>query len=126
MLGRLRGQRHLVYSGLALVDTAGTEYVQAVCTPVYMRAYSDAEIEAYVASGDPMDKAGAYAIQHPCFAPIDHLEQCYANVMGLPLCHLYRELTRRGVTVPRHPLQACPYPLEVGTCPWHTDILEYD
>jgi MAF protein len=123
MLRRLRGQRHTVYTGLALVDASGMEQVLAVCTPVVMRAYSDAEIEAYIASGDPMDKAGAYAIQHPSFAPIDHLEQCYANVMGLPLCHLYRALLTRGVRAPQHPLQVCPYPLEAGACPWCEDIL---
>jgi hypothetical protein len=45
---------------------------------------------AYVQSGDPMDKAGAYAIQSPAFHPVQHITGCYASVMGLPLCHLAR------------------------------------
>ena len=53
-----------------------------------MRDYDDGEIAAYVASGDPIDKAGAYAIQHPCFHPVESLEGCFASVMGLPLCRL--------------------------------------
>ena len=50
--------------------------------------YSDAEIEAYIQTGDPLDKAGAYAIQHSDFHPVEKLAGCYASVMGLPLCHL--------------------------------------
>jgi septum formation protein len=61
---------------------------------VWMRAYSDAEIETYVASGDPLDKAGAYAIQHQRFAPVARLDGCFASVMGMPLCHLARSLRR--------------------------------
>ena len=53
-----------------------------------MRAYSDAEIIAYVQTGDPLDKAGAYAIQHEDFHPVENLEGCFASVMGLPLCRL--------------------------------------
>lgn len=50
-----------------------------------MRPYSDTEITAYVATGDPLDKAGAYAIQHPLFAPVAAWTGCYAGIMGLPL-----------------------------------------
>jgi hypothetical protein len=53
-----------------------------------MRAYSDEEIDAYVQSGDPLDKAGAYGIQHPDFQPVENLRGCFASVMGLPLCRL--------------------------------------
>jgi predicted house-cleaning NTP pyrophosphatase (Maf/HAM1 superfamily) len=56
-----------------------------------MRPYLDEEIEAYVASGDPFDKAGAYAIQSG-FDPVTGLAGCRASVMGLPLCHLVRTL----------------------------------
>jgi septum formation protein len=65
-----------------------------------MRRYSPAEVERYVASGDPLDKAGAYAIQHPGFRPVSGLSDCYAAVVGLPLCHLARALGRLGVQVP--------------------------
>jgi predicted house-cleaning NTP pyrophosphatase (Maf/HAM1 superfamily) len=53
-----------------------------------MRNYSVAEIDAYIASGDPMDKAGAYGIQNPAFQPSQHIDGCYLNVVGLPLCVL--------------------------------------
>jgi predicted house-cleaning NTP pyrophosphatase (Maf/HAM1 superfamily) len=62
-----------------------------------MRDYSNAEIEAYIATGDPMDKAGAYAIQHRDFRPVVKLTDCFAGVMGLPLCHLTRALRKFGV-----------------------------
>ena len=65
-----------------------------------MRAYSDAEIDAYVASGDPLDKAGAYAIQHKIFAPVERLEGCFASVMGLPLGELASILAGLGLSVP--------------------------
>ncbi len=69
-----------------------------------MRNYREDEIDEYVASGDPLDKAGAYAIQHAGFHPVDGLKGCYANVMGLPLCHLVRSLSHFGV----HPLVDVP------------------
>jgi hypothetical protein len=53
-----------------------------------MREYSDEEIDVYVQSGDPLDKAGAYAIQHAHFHPVENMTGCYASVMGLPLCRL--------------------------------------
>jgi predicted house-cleaning NTP pyrophosphatase (Maf/HAM1 superfamily) len=62
-----------------------------------MRAYTDAEIATYIASGDPIDKAGAYAIQHRGFRPAAKIQGCYANVIGLPLCHLTRHLRARGI-----------------------------
>jgi predicted house-cleaning NTP pyrophosphatase (Maf/HAM1 superfamily) len=62
-----------------------------------MRRYLDEDIRSYVASGDPLDKAGAYAIQHAGFHPVDGLLGCFANVMGLPLCHLVRALRKLGI-----------------------------
>ena len=89
MLKRLRGHTHQVFTGLALLrvndDYALTDLT---VTDVPMREYSNEEIEAYVQSGDPLDKAGAYAIQHPRFHPVENLEGCFASVMGLPLCRL--------------------------------------
>ncbi len=64
---------------------------------VWMRAYSDAEIETYVATGDPLDKAGAYAIQHQRFAPVARLDGCFASVMGLPLGELAAALGQLGI-----------------------------
>ncbi len=89
MLRSLRGRTHQVYSGIAVLRVDDGNLLTAVCvTDVPMRAYSDDEIEAYILSGDPLDKAGAYGIQNPDFQPVAHMQGCYASVMGLPLCHL--------------------------------------
>lgn len=95
MLRRLRGRTHQVYTGIAIMLGANAPMHSEVCvTQVPMRDYSEAEISAYVASGDPMDKAGAYGIQHAGFHPVLQLHGCFASVMGLPLCHLVRMLRR--------------------------------
>ena len=101
MLRRLRGREHLVFSGLtALSLSTGQQATELAQTTVWMRPYSDEEISCYVASGDPLDKAGAYAIQHPEFNPVAYIRGCYASVMGLPLCHLTRALSRLGLNLP--------------------------
>jgi MAF protein len=93
ILRRLRGRQHPVYTGLSLVRVAdGAVRKDLATTQVPMRQYSDAEMSNYVASGDPLDKAGAYAIQHAEFHPVENLAGCFANVAGLPLCHLLRNL----------------------------------
>lgn len=89
ILKELRGKCHQVYSGIAVLDLGrGAIKTNSVCSEVLMRDYTDKEIESYIASGDPLDKAGAYAIQNPTFNPAPDFQNCYANVMGLPLCHL--------------------------------------
>jgi len=122
MLARLRGRCHQVYSGLAVLD-GERRALHTVVTPVYMRAYGTDEVRRYVASGDPMDKAGAYAIQHPEFEPVAKLEGCYANVMGLPMCHLYRTLRDWAMPMPVHPLRGCPHARQHGGCSWAAAIL---
>lgn len=99
MLRALRGRLHRVYSGLTVAqgDQALTDLAES---DVWMRNYGDEEIARYVISGDPLDKAGAYAVQHASFHPAERVEGCFASVMGLPLCHLARTLARLGVTVP--------------------------
>jgi MAF protein len=95
MLERLGGTSHMVYTGIALLRTSdGALRVDLAETEVPMRAYSVEEIEAYIATGDPFDKAGAYAIQHEGFHPVEDLAGCYANVVGLPLCHVARNLAK--------------------------------
>lgn len=86
MLARLRGREHLVTTGVCVRPPSGEALAATLSTRVWMRDYANAEIEAYVASGDPLDKAGAYAIQHPTFRPVERLVGCYTNVVGLPLC----------------------------------------
>jgi MAF protein len=89
ILSELRGKTHTVYSGLAVYDISLDEIQsRQVSSQVDMREYTDEELKAYVASGDPMDKAGAYAIQNQQFDPAPDFNDCYANVMGLPLCDL--------------------------------------
>ena len=109
MLRALRGPLHAVYSGVAVV-WAGQVWDSVVETRVQMRDYTDAEIAAYVASGDPLDKAGAYAVQHPVFAPVARLDGCYANVVGLPLCEVQRLLRAAGVALPPSPIDGCAPP----------------
>lgn len=98
MLARLRGHVHQVYTGLAILRTSDQRLLTDLCiTQVPMRDYSEAEVEAYVQTGDPLDKAGAYAIQDPQFRPVTKLQGCYASVMGLPLCHLLRTLQQLDI-----------------------------
>lgn len=87
MLCQLRERSHTVHTCVALFHPITRQLgVRCVTSTVQMRAYTDAEIEAYVRSGDPMDKAGAYAIQNGAFRPVTRVDRCYANVVGFPLC----------------------------------------
>lgn len=98
MLKQLRGRTHQVYTGVAIIRVHDGKTLTELCvTDVPMRAYSDDEIRAYVQTGDPMDKAGAYAIQHPDFQPVASMNGCYASVMGLPMCHVLRALQKLDV-----------------------------
>ena len=100
MLRRLRGRMHQVATGVALYDCQTDTLESAyVTTRVWMRAYSDEEIAAYVATGDPLDKAGAYAVQHKLFHPVERVEGCYLTVVGLPLCLVTMLLRKHGVAV---------------------------
>lgn len=97
MLKQLRGRVHQVYTAIALFDPESVLVrTELSVTDVPMRNYGDAEIEAYVQTGDPLDKAGAYAIQSTDFHPVENFAGCYASVMGLPLCHLARSLRKMG------------------------------
>jgi MAF protein len=111
MLANLRGGRHTVVTGVALRSHDGCEWGAAVAARVVMRAYADAEIEAYIERKQPFDKAGAYAIQDAMFRPVARVEGCYLNVVGLPLCAVARGLETLGVRVPpgdfRPPCRYC-------------------
>lgn len=124
ILRRLRGRKHQVYTALAVLRVAdGALFTDWCVTEVPMRNYSDAEISLYVASGDPMDKAGAYAIQNASFNPVENLYGCYANVMGLPLCHLTRTLVRIGLQPQTDIPTACQDTLHYQ-CPVYPQILQ--
>jgi septum formation protein len=108
MLRRLRGRTHQVYTGLAVLRVGDqTLHSEITATDVCMRNYLQEEIWAYIATGDPLDKAGAYAIQHSGFRPVAGLEGCYANVVGLPLCRLVRMLEELGESPQAQPRAAC-------------------
>jgi MAF protein len=125
MLQQLRGRTHVVLTAITVLDTAnGAAHTDLAQSRVPMRAYAETEIEAYVTTGDPLDKAGAYAIQHPDFQPVarEAFADCFANVMGLPLCHLLRRLRTLGIDtltdLPAECQRFIPY-----QCPVHEQIL---
>ena len=108
MLRKLRGRTHQVYTGIAVYDATSDKVFSELCiSDVPMREYSDAEMDAYIATGDPMDKAGGYAIQHPEFQPVEKFSGCFASVMGFPLCHLTRTLEKMGIEIDADIPQAC-------------------
>lgn len=99
MLRRLRHRAHRVCTAFTLLRSGSTpqEITEIVCSRVTMRNYSDAEIDAYIATGDPFDKAGSYAIQHPTFAPVAQVQGSYSNVVGLPIDEVRAALARFGL-----------------------------
>ena len=100
MLTALQGNTHQVYTGTALLvyDSEGNRSVinHAVETKVIVHRMSPEEIRAYIATGEPMDKAGAYGIQGRFAAYIDGIEGDYYNVVGLPVSYIYQELKKLG------------------------------
>jgi len=91
MLRRLSGREHLVVTGICL-KTPSARVVDAESTRVRLVRLSEQEIQGYVASGEPLDKAGAYAIQGLASKFIDRVEGCYFNVVGLPVALVYKHL----------------------------------
>jgi len=112
MLGNLRAKEHRVYTALSL-RASGQTLADCCETRVRMRPYDDAEIDTYIASGDYQDKAGGYAIQHKAFHPVEAVEGCYANVMGLPLCHLLCLLRQAGLRVDADIPRLCQQRLDI-------------
>ncbi len=97
MLKQLRGRTHQVYTAITFMIPETGALTQEIClSQVPMRNYTDQEIEAYVQTDDPLDKAGAYAIQHRDFHPVDDFKGCFASVMGFPACHFSRSLEKVG------------------------------
>ena len=98
MLRRLRGRIHTVLTGITIVDARSGDALSASrATDVSIRSYSDAELREYVASGEPLDKAGAYAVQDGRFRPAEEVLGCYLNAVGLPLCEVASLLERFDV-----------------------------
>lgn len=123
MLRQLRGRKHQVCTGITVLEKDTGAFIPDICvTEVPMRDYTEEEIMAYVQSGDPLDKAGGYAIQHAGFHPVDSLAGCYASVMGLPLCHLTRSLAKLDIVTSVDIPRACQSALQYR-CPIHTRVL---
>jgi septum formation protein len=104
MLTRLSGRGHTVITGLALLQHC-RRFVRldAVSTQVHFRPLSEAQIESYLTTGEPFDKAGAYAIQGGAAAFVANLQGCYTNVVGLPLRRTAALLQSAGLEMPRVP-----------------------
>ncbi|MDO8964282.1 MAG: Maf family protein [Coriobacteriia bacterium] len=105
MLAALSGRTHEVATGVALLPAGESEpRTFAVVTPVLMRELDDGAISTWIAGGEAMGCAGAYNIE-AMLASVDEGE-CYQNVAGLPLCHVYAQLTRLGISA-ESPVAAC-------------------
>lgn len=101
MLGLLSGRTHEVLTGIAVVVPQSQDaYAQVVRTAVVMRGIEPLEIAAYVATGEPMDKAGAYAVQGMASAFITRIEGSYTNVVGLPTTEVIDLLLMLGAVEP--------------------------
>jgi len=99
MLARLASRTHQVFTGYAVVNASHpeVEIVRCVVSSVHIRELSSEEIEGYVQTGEPMDKAGAYAIQGIGSGIVERVTGSYTNVVGLPLCETARDLKALGV-----------------------------
>lgn len=97
MLKSFAGRRHDVVTGVAIVAKDGVCYTDATETKVFFNNLTDDEIAAYIATGEPMDKAGAYAVQGRAAAFIPRIEGSFSNVVGLPLAEVASLLKEAGV-----------------------------
>ena len=98
MLRRLHGTDHQVQTGLAVV-AGGRTLTSVVRSTVRMRPFSDAELDAYLGTGESMDKAGGYGIQGAAGDIVASVDGCYTNVVGLPLCATARLLLEVGIPI---------------------------
>jgi MAF protein len=115
-LKRLRGRVHRVVTAVAVLPPGGRQpLVEHAVTRVTMRRYTDEEIAASIARGDPFDKAGAYAIQDERLAPVARYDGCYCNVVGLPLWTAVRLLRRGGLDITR--IRAADLLPQCASCP---------
>jgi septum formation protein len=102
MLQLMRAKPHSLVSGVTVFDTAtGRHTTEIVETIVYFKNYSDAEIDEYIATGEPLDKGGSYAIQGIGRKLVEKFEGDYLNIMGLPLDALIETLKKFGVSAKR-------------------------
>ena len=97
MLHHLAGKEHQVYTGLTMLHSGHDRMITRVAkTSVFMRSLSQGEIDAYIASGEPLGKAGAYAIQGIGATLVERIDGCYYNVVGLPVVTLISMMQEIG------------------------------
>lgn len=100
MLSILSGKAHIVYSGLSVRDNKiQQEITEYVKTTVKFRDLSSMEIDSYISTGEPFDKAGSYGIQGKGALFVEYINGCYYNVVGLPLVTLYKILLKTGINI---------------------------
>ncbi len=123
ILDRLKNRTHQVLSGIAVYQLeTGKIRSSMVLTEVRMRNYTETEVQEYINSGDPFDKAGAYAIQNDSFNPAPDFEGCFANVMGLPLCHLSLLMRKENLEIDSRVADRCQESIHYQ-CPVYSQIL---
>jgi len=123
ILDRLKNRTHQVLSGIAVYQLeTGKIRSSMVLTEVRMRNYTETEVQEYINSGDPFDKAGAYAIQNDSFNPAPDFEGCFANVMGLPLCHLSLLMRKENLEIDSRVADRCQESIHYQ-CPLYSQIL---
>ena len=118
MLAGLAGQTHDVRTEIVVDAPSGRRVRFAVRSRVTMRVLSFREIERYVSSGEPLDRAGGYAIQGEGRRLVERYEGCLANITGLPLCHAYHALRRAGVVSRERPERVCQDHFEFSCPVW--------
>ncbi len=107
LLRLLRGRAHWVPTGVALIAPDGSARSLVETATVTMHPYTDQAIAAYLATDEPYDKAGAYAVQGAGGALVASVEGCYTTVVGLPLCRVAMLLRDAGFVLPTTPTTAC-------------------
>ena len=110
MLNTLRGRTHSVLTGVSIQDLHTGKHVSYVKeSAVEMRSYTAEEIDRYLSTGTPLDRAGAYGVQDLGFSPVKAVEGCYLNVVGLPLCTVVKLLGEIGASVALRQPDRVPY-----------------
>jgi septum formation protein len=124
MLTSLRNRLHEVITSLVILKIGKSSFINECCISyIQMRNFTDQEIQIYVNTDDPLDKAGAYAIQHPQFDPVINFKGCFASVMGMPLCHLERNLRCLNSYQGQEMQSICQKFLRY-TCPIHQRVMD--
>ncbi|MEK7540947.1 MAG: Maf family protein [Patescibacteria group bacterium] len=100
MLEKLSGRAHSIITGFTIIDTKSSKQISnSVETKVYFKNLSEQEIDSYIATGEPLDKGGGYAIQGKAALFVEKIEGDYFNIVGLPILSLSEELKKFGINI---------------------------